>query len=223
MGTHLTGEFGLLLPVLAAATWLAAFCAVAPATAAQKTVVEEWAAVEAPPPPELSAARVDPKTTALLVLDIEERTTNLKRRPRAVGSVPVIRALLERARAAGMPVAYSTTSNGSPESILPEVAPRPGEPVVKSSVDKFYGTDLEKILRERGVRKVVIVGTAAEGAVLGTSIAAAVRGFEVVVPVDGLSSSELYAEQYVCWHLLNAPGTRGKVTLTKSARIDFGP
>jgi len=41
--------------------------------------------------------------------------------------------------------------------------------------------------------------------------------------VDGLSSSELYAEQYVCWHLLNAPGTRGKVTLTKAALISFGP
>lgn len=223
MGTHLTGEFGLLLPVLAAAVWLAVFCASSPAAAAQKTVVEEWATVVAPPPPELGAARADPATTALLVLDIEERTTNLKRRPRAVGSVPVIRSLLERARGAGVPVVYSTTSKGSPETILPEVAPRSGEPVVRSSVDKFYGTDLEKILRERGVQKVVIVGTAAEGAVLGTSVAAAVRGFEVIVPVDGISSSDLYAEQYVCWHLMNAPGTRGKAVLTRAALIDFAP
>jgi nicotinamidase-related amidase len=187
------------------------------------SIIELWDEVKAPPAPEIQSVRVDPATTALLVLDIEERTTNMKRRPRAVASVPVIRDLLERARGSGTAVGYSTTSKGTPETILPEVAPRPGEPVVKSSVDKFFKTDLEAILKEKGVQRVILVGTAAEGAVLNTAVAAAIRGLEVIVPVDGLSSSELYAEQYVCWHLLNAPGTRGKVTLTKAALISFGP
>jgi len=102
---------------------------------------------------------------------------------------------------------------------LPEVAPREGEPIVNASVDKFHGTELDAFLRGKGVETVVIVGTAAEGAVLHTATGAAVRGFDVVVPIDGMSSSELYAEQYTAWHLVNAPGTRRRATLTRMDMI----
>ena len=118
-----------------------------------------------------------------------------------------------------MPIAYSLTSKGTRESILKEVAPREGEPVVKASVDKFHGTGLEAFLKGRGVKTVLIVGTAAEGAVLHTATAAAMRGFDVVVPVDGMSSSELYAEQYTAWHLVNAPGSRRRTRLTRTDMI----
>jgi hypothetical protein len=47
------------------------------------------------------------------------------------------------------------------------------------------------------------------------------RSLEVIVPVDGMSSSSLYAEQYVCWHLLNAPGSRRQTTLTKIDMIEI--
>lgn len=185
---------------------------------AEDTVIEEWSKVKVPPAPEIKEVSVDVKTTALLILDIEKVTTHDKR-PRAVASVPRIAKLLAEARKNGMTVAYSTTTRGTPEDILPEVKPEKGEAVVKSSVDKFYNTDLEKILKDKGIKTVIIVGTAAEGAVMNTSTGAAVRGFEVIVPVDGLSSTEIYAEQYVCWHLMNAPAVRGKVTLTKIGMI----
>jgi len=185
-------------------------------------VMDAWNSIQAPPPPELKQVKVDPATTALLILDIESRTTNMERRPRAVASVPRIWVLLQAARSKGLPVVYSLTSQGTPETILPEVAPRQGEPVVRSSVDKFYQTDLEEILKAKGIKTVIVVGTAAEGAVLHTATAAAMRGLEVIVPVDGMSSSELYAEQYVCWHLVNAPGTRKRTTLTKTGMIDIG-
>ena len=96
-----------------------------------------------------------------------------------------------------------------------------GEPIVKASVDKFYGTELEAFLRRKGVKSVLIVGTAAEGAVLHTATAAAMRGFDVVVPVDGMSSSEIYAEQYTAWHLVNAPGSRRRARLTRTDMIRF--
>jgi len=66
---------------------------------------------------------------------------------------------------------------------------------------------------------VIIAGTTAEGAVLHTATAAALRGFTVVVPVDGMSASALYAEQYTAWHMLNAPGTKGKTRLTTFSMI----
>jgi nicotinamidase-related amidase len=69
------------------------------------------------------------------------------------------------------------------------------EPIVKSSVDKFYKTDLEKILHEKKIKTVNIIGTTAEGAVLHTATAAAMRGFRVVIPIGGMSAGTLYAEQ----------------------------
>ena len=178
------------------------------------TVVDEWSAVEPPAPVELKAVTVNATDTALLVLDIEERTCNMKSRPRCVESAPRIGAFLARARAAGMPVVHSLTSKGTPDTILPEALPLPGEPIVQSSVDKFFNTELGPILEKLGVHTVIVTGTTAEGAVLHTATGASMRGLSVIVPVDGMSAATLYAEQYTAWHLVNAPGTRARTSLT---------
>ncbi|MFC1958398.1 isochorismatase family protein [Chloroflexota bacterium] len=192
-----------------------------PASALGKTIIDEWSIVKAPPPPELKSVIVDPNITALLILDIQNSSCNMERRPRCVASVPAIQGLLDEARQKGMLVVFSTTSSGTSEDILQDVSPRVGEPVVKSSVNKFFNTNLDEILQEKGIQHVIVVGTAAEGAALNTAIAAALRELEVVVPVDGLSSSELYAEQYVCWNLVNAPGSGNRTTLTKTSMIEI--
>jgi len=62
---------------------------------------------------------------------------------------------------------------------------------------------------------VVVVGTAAHGAVLNTASQAAFRGLQVIIPVDGMSSENTYFEQYTAYHLANAPGVGQQVTLTK--------
>jgi hypothetical protein len=36
-----------------------------------------------------------------------------------------------------------------------------------------------------------------------------------------MSSTELYAEQYVAWHLTHAPGVSQKTTLTRTDLIGF--
>jgi nicotinamidase-related amidase len=189
-------------------------------TLADHTIIDEWTQVRAPAAPVLKPVQIDPRVTALLVLDIEQRTCNLERRPRCIASVPRIKGLIDKARANGVPVVYSLTSKGTRDTILKEVAPLDGEPVVKSSVDKFYGTELSNILKEKGIQTVIIVGTAANGAVLGTAIGAAMRKLNIIVPVDGMSD-KLYSEQYVAWHLVNAPGTRRLTTLTRINMIGF--
>ena len=185
------------------------------------TIVDEWAAVQPPAPVELKSVTVNATDTAFLVLDIEQRTCNMEARPRCVESAPRIGAFLAKARAAGMPVVHSLTSKGTPESILPQALPLPGEPIVQSTVDKFYNTDLDAILKKLGVSTVIITGTTAEGAVLHTATGAAMRGLSVIVPVDGMSAAILYAELYTAWHLLNAPGTRAKASLTTLDQIDI--
>ena len=187
-----------------------------------QTIVDEWATVKAPPPPELKPVTIqNVKQTAFLVLDIVKQNCNSQRRPRCVASVPKIQKFLEEARAKGMPVIYSRSSQATVADILPEVAPRPDEPLVASNADKFVGTDLEKILKEKGIKTVIVVGTAAHGAVLYTASGSAYRGFKVIVPVDGMSSEDTYFEQYVAYQLVNGPGLAQAVTLTKFDLIRY--
>lgn len=189
--------------------------------AAAQTIVDEWATVKAPAPPELKPVTIDPKVTALMILDIQPQTCNVERRPRCLPSVPRIQALLAQARAKGVAVVYSLAAGGTVADIFKEVAPVPGDPVVLSGPDKFFGTDLEKILKDKGIQVVITVGTASHGAVLYTASGAALRGFKVIAPVDGMSADNTYAEQYTAWHLANAPRIGAQVTLTKMDLIRF--
>ena len=185
------------------------------------TIIDEWETIKVPPPPELEPVTVDSGRTALLILDIQNRNCNAGRRPRCVASIEKIKKLLVQARTQGIPVIYSLTSSADKSDIRDEVGPREGEPIVKSGANKFYGTNLEAILREKHIETVIIVGTSAHGAVLNTATGAALRGFEVIIPVDGMSATEPYAEQYTAWHLVNGPGSRSRTTLTRLDLIEF--
>jgi nicotinamidase-related amidase len=193
----------------------ALFGSIATTAASAQTIVDEWATVKAPKPPELKPVTLDPKTTALLVLDFVKQTCNSERRPRCLTSVPKVQTLLKLARSKGMTVVHSITSASTPADIDKELTPLEGEPIVKAPADKFFKTDLEKILNEKGVKEVVVVGTAAQGAVLNTASQAAFRGLKVIIPVDGMSAENTYFEQYTVYHLMNSPGVGQQVTLTK--------
>jgi nicotinamidase-related amidase len=202
-----------LMLALAAGLGLAAS-----ATSAQ-TIIDEWPTVTAPPAPALKPVTLDPKTTALLMLDFV--APNCTQRPRCMASVPAVKKLLTEARAKGMVIVYATGATGKRADTVPELAPTDSEPVVSSGVDKFVNTDLEKILKAGGTQTVIAIGTAAHGAVLYTASAAALRGLKVIIPVDGMSASTTYPEQYTAWHLANAPVVSANVTLTKLDLIKF--
>lgn len=185
-----------------------------------QTIIDNWNTVPIPPAPELKSVAVDPKTSALLILDME---TSICKSPRCIGSIPNIYILLTTARKNQMLVAYSLIPSGNPEDIFKQLAPLPKDPIVKSNVDKFYKTSLEEILQTKGIKTVIITGYAANGAVLHTATSAAFRGFNVIVPVDGMSANNLYPEQYTAWHMVNSPGTRNRAIITKVNLIRFSP
>jgi nicotinamidase-related amidase len=197
----------------------AALAALVPALSSAQTIVDEWPSVKAPPAPALKAVTVDPKTTALLMLDFVPPTCGT--RPRCMASLPAMKKLLEQARASGMPVAHSVTGTTKAEDILKDVAPLAGEPVVQASVDKFRNTELEKFLKDKGVQTVIVTGTAAHGAVLNTATGAVLRGMKVILPVDGVTASDTFTEQYVAWHMVNAPAVGPNSTLTKIDLLKF--
>ena len=199
--------------VLASGLMMTFFLFQMPASA--QTIVDTWDAVKAPPAPELKSVILDSKATALLLLDFNKQTCNAERRPRCIASIPKVQELLEEARSKGFTIIYSLSAGATSTDIARELAPRKGEPVVTAGPDKFMGTDLEKILMDKGIKTVIVTGTAAHGAVLYTASGAAFRGMQVILPVDGMSAENTYAEQYTAWHLANAPRVSSKVILTK--------
>ncbi len=206
-------HIGILGLTAAAALGLA----VSPGLAAN--IVDEWASVKAPLAPELKPVTVDPKTTALLMLDF--LPSNCGARPRCVATIPAVKKLLAEARAKGVTVIYSVFGTNTPADILKDVAPAANEAWVKSFADKFLNTDLEKMLKDKGIQTVIMVGAAANGAILYTGSGAALRGFNVIVPVDGISAADAYSEQISTWQLANGLTFGQKVTLTKSDMIKF--
>jgi nicotinamidase-related amidase len=191
--------------------------AVSPVYAAN--IIDEWASVKAPPAPALKPVTVDAKTTALLMLDFMNQ--NCGKRPACVASLPAVKKLLAEARAHKLTVVYSLIAKTTTADVIKDVAPAAGEPSVLSGPDKFLRTDLEKILKDKGITTVITVGTAANGAVLFTASGAAMRGMNVIVPVDGMSSVDAYADLSTAAVLTMAPVISGKVTLTKIDMVKF--
>jgi nicotinamidase-related amidase len=178
-----------LLSVVAAAILVSAVSVPA------QTIVNEWSGVKAPPAPELKTVRIEPKTTALLMLDFVRQTCNEQRRPRCLATLSKVANLLAEARAKDMLVVYSIVRGATIGDTLPAVAPIGKEPFVQSGADKFYETNLEQILKDKNIQTVIVVGTAAHGAVMYTASGAAFRGMNVIVPLDGISAESTYVEQ----------------------------
>ncbi|KAF1047884.1 MAG: hypothetical protein GAK35_00504 [Herbaspirillum frisingense] len=185
------------------------------ASASAQGVYDDWAAVKPPAPPALAKVTVDPATTALLVLDIAKQTCNAESRPRCVAMLPRVVRMLAFAREKKLTVIYTLGAASTPADIWPEAAMLGTEPLVKAGPDKFVNTDLEKTLRDKGIKTVICIGAAAHGAVLHTAASAAFRNFDVLVPVDLMASDTPYAEQYTAWHLVNAPRLGERVKLTR--------
>ena len=109
--------------------------------------------------------------------------------------------LLERARAAGVPVIHvrHDAGPGSPYdtaarigAISDEVAPRDGETVItKAYPDAFVATGLEDALRATGRTDVVIAGFMTHMCVSSTARAAFSRGFRPVVVAATTATRDL--------------------------------
>jgi nicotinamidase-related amidase len=205
----------------------------AKSTTAQ-TIIDEWQNIKAPAPPELKNVTLESKTTALLVMDLIKQLCNEQNRPRCVASIPKIAKLLAAARSNGIMMVYTIVPSVGPNAptpvigdTIPEIAPKGDEPVVTSAVDKFIlrnqDTGLEKMLKDKGITSVITVGVAVHGAVLYTASAAALRGFDVIVPIDGMSGNGqvVYDEQAVAFILTHAPVLSPKITLTSIDMIKF--
>jgi nicotinamidase-related amidase len=205
----LVGAFGFALAAIGTAA--------VPANATN--VVANWSSVKIPPAPALKPVTVDPRTTALLMLDFLHQ--NCGKRPTCLASLPAMKKLLAEARAAKALVLYSGVGTTTTADVLKDVAPISGEPFVRSGPDKFVNTPLARILKGRGIKTVIVAGTASNGAVLFTAAGAAFRGMKVIVPVDGMSAVNPFADLSTAFTFVNAPAVSQASTLTRSDMIRF--
>lgn len=188
-------------------------------------IVAEWGSVKLPPAPILKAVTVDPTTTALLVLDMMKDNCGV--RPRCGRTVPVIKSLIDAARAHGMMIAFNLTpGHTAADMVDPGIAPRADEFMIKNGRggDKFIDSNLDAGLKGKGIKTVIVTGTSAQGAVSTSSNGATQRGYKAIVPVDGMSAEDAFNELYAAWHLYKGGPTAltRNVTVTRSDMISYG-
>jgi len=162
----------------------------------------------------MSADRLDPKSTCLLLFDF--LVGHVARDPQRYAPVLANAAkLLAAARAAGAMVAYAradhradggTTvrtlhdspprppliTSGTPEAVIvPELAPRPDEYLVpKHRWSAFHGTYLELALRARRVDTVILTGGSTEIGISSSAYAARDLDYNLVIAADACTSAK---------------------------------
>jgi nicotinamidase-related amidase len=134
--------------------------------------------------------------TALLVIDVQNGVMAGAHNRAAV--IANVSSLVDRARAERVPVVWVQHSNdempvgGESWRYVAELVPGDAEPVVaKRYSDSFEDTDLEAVLAERGVGRLVVTGAQTDTCVRCTLHGAIVRGYDVTLVGDAHTTEDL--------------------------------
>jgi nicotinamidase-related amidase len=159
--------------------------------------------LQMPATPDPARVTLDPKTTALMVLDYVEPICNSQASCKEK-MLPAMTPFMERVRKAGLTVAYGTREQNM-SKWLKEVAPTAGDiKIVNTAQDRFYNTDLDKELKAKGITTLIMVGWKVSGSVTYTSVGAMVHGYTVVVPEDTTSAASDYEMAIGFYNVLNS-------------------
>ena len=132
--------------------------------------------------------------SALLVIDLQ--TGVLDGCVDAAGVVARTAALVDRARAEGVPVVWvqdhGDLAVGSPGwQLAAPLARRADEPLVRKEYrDAFAGTDLADVLAGLGTTHLVVAGAQSDYCIRTTTQSAAVRGFDVTLVSDAHTTTD---------------------------------
>jgi len=215
--------------VLLTSGFVFALCAgAAPQSSAREAPAGKMMSLQMPATPEPARVTLDPKTTAVMVLDYVEDICNSQPKCKN-GMLPAVTPFLARARKAGVTVAYGTRQQNMAHW-MPEVAPMAGDiKVVNTAQDRFYGTDLDKELKAKGVKTIIMVGWKISGSVTYTSVGAMAHGYTVVIPMDTTAATTDYEQTIGFYDVLNSgtanlanqPLKPNSTTLTRTDLITF--
>lgn len=144
-----------------------------------------------------------------------------------------ISSLVDRARAADVPVIWVQHADeqlveGSERwEYIDELPRQEGEPVVhKHYGDSFEETDLESLLAERGVGRLVVTGAQTDACIRSTLHGALARGYDATLVADAhttedmrewgapIGPAEAIAYTNLYWSFSAAPGRSGDTVAT---------
>jgi nicotinamidase/pyrazinamidase len=135
--------------------------------------------------------------------------------PRAREIVPALASRIAAARSDGTPIVYvldrhdpddpeldvwgtHALTGSSGAEVWPDLAPMAGDAVVtKPSYSGFHETDLERVLDDLAVDRLVLTGCATEIQLMTTAADALQRGFAVEIPADSQAGSSEVGEAVV--------------------------
>jgi len=184
--------------------------------------------VQMPATPDPAPVKLDPKTTALVVLDYVEDICNNQASCKGK-MLPAMTPFIEKARKAGLTVAYGTRAQNMTKW-LPQVAPQAGDiKVINTAQDRFYGTDLDRQLKAKGIKTLVMAGWKISGSLQYTSVGAMAHDYTVVIPTDTTSAGSDYETTIGFYNVLNSgnanlanqPLKDKAVTLTRTDLVSF--
>jgi nicotinamidase-related amidase len=180
---------------------------------------------------------LDPKTTALVLIDLQRGILARDVQPHAAPDVLArARELADRCRRAGVPVVLvrvTPSPDGRdrlappadrtlappgplPEGYAdfpPELGPKPGDIVItKRQWGAFYGTELDLQLRRRGIRTLILGGIATTFGVESTARDAYERGYVQIFAEDAMAALSAEAHAFA---LANVLGRIGRVRSTR--------
>jgi nicotinamidase-related amidase len=173
--------------------------------------------------------------TALLVVDVQNGNTGEAHDRDAV--VANIATLVDKARSAGVDVVWvqhhgdGMARDSDAWQLVPELRPRDAEPLVhKTWADSFEETDLEPVLAERRIGRLVVAGAQTDECIRATLHGAITRGYDAMLVADAHTTEDLsaygaptpdrvIAHTNLYWHYHRAPG-RTAGTLS-TAEVDF--
>jgi len=179
----------------------------------------------------------DRPNTALLIVDVQRDVVAAAHN--RDGVIANINTLLDRARDTGVPVIWvQHADEGLPEGsdgwrYVDELQRNDAEPLVhKHFGDSFDETDLEALLADRKVGRLVVTGAQTDACIRSTLHGALVRGYDATLVADAHTTEDpsqyglpLNAEQVIAhtnmyWEFSNAPGRSGGTLAT--ADVNFG-
>lgn len=151
------------------------------------------------------------KTTALIVVDLQQGIVTAQLAHPVAGVIENSAALLDAFRARGLPVVLVNVAGSPPgrtdanpgggaqrtlpggwTDLIPELGQQPGDiTVTKHARSAFSGTGLAERLRGLGVTQVVVTGIATSSGVESTARDAHERGFHVTLVTDAMTDTEL--------------------------------
>jgi nicotinamidase-related amidase len=179
----------------------------------------------------------DRPRTALVVIDVQNGVVaDAHARDEVVANINV---LVDRARAEGVPVVWvqhhdEFLEKGSePWEYVPELVRRDGEPVVhKTFGDSFEATELEAVLAEARVGRLVVAGAQTDACIRSTIHGAFARGYDVTLVGDAHTTEDqsewgapppeqVIVHTNLYWSYQSAPGRSAGVAATKDVTF-FG-